>query len=252
MLNIAIPMAGAGSRFAKDGYKVPKPLIPVSNIPMIRLVINNLRPKQDHRFIFICQKAHIDAYGLKGKLKTWSPGCVIIGLEGLTEGAACTVLAARDYIDNDDQLMIANSDQYVDVDINDYLQEMSEQSLDGLIMTMKADDPKWSFVGFNSIGQVARVVEKEVISDEATVGIYNFRSGRDFVSATDKMISDNLRVNNEFYVAPTYNQLISRGKNIGIYNIGEEANGMYGLGIPDDLKLFMELPIYKKAVENLS
>lgn len=248
MLNIVIPMAGAGSRFAKAGYTDPKPLIPVMDVPMIRLVIENLRPATPHRFIFICQKAHIDAYGLTDKLSEWAPGCAVVGIDGLTEGAACTVLTAQTLIDNNDPLMIANSDQYVDIDINDYLNQMQAQDLDGLIMTMTANDPKWSFVGLDQHDLVTTVVEKEVISNEATVGIYNFRHGADFVRAAEKMIANNLRVNGEFYVAPAYNQMIAGGAEIGTYNIGSEAHGMYGLGIPSDLDLFKSLPVCERAV----
>jgi len=251
MLNIVIPMAGAGSRFAVAGYKLPKPLIPINGIPMIKVVINNLRPQLEHRFIFICQQAHIETYGLIDKLSDWSPGCEVIGLNGLTDGAACTVLEAKKYIDNDASLMIANSDQYIDIDINDYLEYMDTKNLDGLIMTMKADDPKWSFVGLDQDSLVTRVVEKEVISDEATVGIYNFKKGRDYVSAAEDMIRKDLRVNNEFYVAPTYNQLIETNSHVGVFNVGKEGEGMYGLGIPEDLKLFVRLSVYKKATMGL-
>ena len=250
MLNIVIPMAGAGSRFFKAGYKEPKPLIPVNGIPMIRVVIGNLRPSTLHRFIFICQKTHILDYDLLDKLSLWAPGCEIVVVEGLTEGAACTVLAAEKFIDNDEPLMIANSDQYVDVDIDVYLAAMGEKKYDGQIMTMKANDPKWSFVGVNG-ELITQVVEKEVISDEATVGIYNFCRGRDFVAAAREMIYKNMRVNNEFYVAPTYNSLIKNGAHIGFYNVGREADGMYGLGIPQDLDLFLTLPIHRHATNFL-
>lgn len=247
MLNIVIPMAGAGSRFAKAGYVDPKPLIKVHSEPMIKLVIENLRPNQPHRFIFICQAEHVKKYNLTEKLTLWAPSCIIIEIDGLTEGAACTVLTAKELIDNQYPLMIANSDQYVDICIDDYLQYMEIKKLDGLIMTMKATDPKWSFVGLNEQGLASEVVEKKVISDEATVGIYNYAHGRDFVEAAEKMINNNERVNKEFYVAPAYNQLISQGQKIGIFNIGSEANGMYGLGIPQDLDLFLSLPVSKRA-----
>lgn len=247
MLNIVIPMAGAGSRFAKRGYAQPKPLIPVNGVPMIQVVINNLKPEREHRFIFICQQTHVAKYKLDEKLPLWAPGCKIIGLNGLTEGAACTVLEAKDFINNNEELMIANSDQYVDISIDAYLRKMDDFSLDGIVMTMKADDPKWSFVGLNDQGGVTKVVEKEVISDEATVGIYNFKKGSDFVLAAERMIELNLRVNNEFYVAPAYNEMIGAGQKIGIYNVGSEADGMYGLGIPEDLELFLKLPICQKA-----
>ena len=247
MLTIVIPMAGAGSRFANAGYTDPKPLIPIHGVPMIRLVIDNLRPRTRHRFLFLCQRAHIDAYGLAPKLNSWAPDCRIVALDGLTEGAACTVLAAKEYIDTDAPLMIANSDQYVDIAMDDYLAGMHGR--DGLIMTMTADDPKWSFVGLDGDGCVTTVVEKEVISHEATVGIYNFRRGADFVRAAETMIAQNLRVNGEFYVAPTYNPLIAEGQRIGIRNIGSDGAGMYGLGIPADLDRFLALPLSKKASE---
>lgn len=247
MINIVIPMAGASHRFSKVGYNLPKPLIPVNGIEMIRVVINNLCPKQDHRFIFICQKQHLDEFDLESKLKDWAPGSKIIGIDGLTEGPACTVLIARELIDNTSPLMIANCDQYINANINDYLYEMSFQNLDGLIMTMMAGDPKWSFVALNEEGFVNRVVEKEVISNEATVGIYNFKTGHDFVVAANRMISRNNRVNNEFYVAPAYNELIEDNKKVGIFNIGKEFEGMYGLGTPADLDLFLNFPIYKEV-----
>ena len=161
MINIVIPMAGLGSRFAKAGYQDPKPLIPVLGVPMIKLVIENLRPDVPHRFIFICQRAHVEAYDLESKLSQWAPGSVLIQLDGVTEGAACTVLTAQSYIDNDAPLMIANSDQYIDADINQYLEHMTSQKLDGLIMTMGADDPKWSFVGLNEAGLVQKWLRKK-------------------------------------------------------------------------------------------
>lgn len=246
MLNIVIPMAGAGSRFANAGYKDPKPLIQVHQTPMIKGIINNLRPSRQHRFIFICQTEHVKKYSLVDRLKEWAPGSVIVEINGITEGAACTVLQAKPFIDNDDELMIANSDQYVDYDINTYLEKISNQNLDGLIMTMTANDPKWSFVDFSNDGFISRVVEKEVISDEATVGIYNFTRGSDFVKAAESMIESNERVNGEFYVAPVYNQLIMKGKRIGHENIGSEHAGMYGLGIPGDLDKFLQLPLSKQ------
>jgi dTDP-glucose pyrophosphorylase len=247
-LNIVIPMAGLGSRFAKAGYALPKPLIDVHGVPMIRLVIGNVRPAVPHRYVFICQNAHIQEFGLREKLEAWAPGAAVIGLDGLTEGAACTVLTAREFIDRDQPMMIANSDQYVDIDINPYVNEIGQRGLDGLIMTMQADDPKWSFAGLDENNLVTGVVEKEVISSHATVGIYNFASGKDFVAAADRMIEKNLRVNNEFYVAPVYNEMIADGAKVGIYDIGSEGSGMYGLGIPADLDLFLSLPLSIKAV----
>lgn len=247
MLKIVIPMAGAGSRFAKAGFPDPKPLIPVHGIPMIRLVISNIRPRCEHRFIFIVQNAHQTRYGLREKLQDWAPGCEIIGIDGITEGAACTVLKARELIADDAPLMIANSDQYIDTSIDAYLERGAGK--DGLVMTMKANDPKWSFIELTEGGDIARIVEKEVISDEATVGIYNFAHGSDFVRAAEAMIAANTRVNGEFYVAPVYNSLIREGKRIAWHSIGSVGAGMHGLGTPADLADFLRLPLSRTAVE---
>lgn len=248
MLNIVIPMAGRGSRFAEAGYSNPKPLIPVHGTPMIRVVIENLRPPVDHRFVFICQREHVSAYQLDRLLPQWAPGCEIVPIDGITEGAACTVLTARHLIDNDDELIIANSDQYVDHDIAEYVAALGDRNLDGLIMTMFADDAKWSFVETDAEGLVRRVVEKEVISDEATVGIYSFARGHDFVRAADAMIAADERVNGEFYVAPVYGQLIAQGARIGTVSVGSVGAGMHGLGTPSDLDAFLALPLSHAAV----
>lgn len=251
MLNIVIPMAGAGSRFLSAGYADPKPLVLLHGFPMIRWVIENLKPKEEHRFIFICQVSAIQAYDLADRLERWAHGCVVIPLQRLTEGAACTVLCAKSLIQNESELMIANSDQYIDADINEYLNAMRDRNLDGQIMTMKASDPKWSFIGKSEDGNVSTVVEKVVISDEATTGIYNFRRGRDFVQAAELMIREGLRVKDEFYVAPVYNQLIRGGHKIGYFNIGREGRGMHGLGTPADLNCFASLDLSKQVAASL-
>jgi dTDP-glucose pyrophosphorylase len=236
-------MAGRGSRFAEAGYKDPKPLIPVNGVPMIKLVIDNLAPRRPHRFVFVCQRQHVRAYGLEARLTAWAPGCAIVQLDGVTEGAACSVLAAEAFLD-ETPLMIANSDQYLDVAIDGYLDAMA--GLDGIIMTMTALDPKWSFVAVDGQGLATQLAEKVPISNEATVGVYNFARGRDFARAAKAMIARDLRVNGEFYVAPVYNMLIEGGARIGVHNIGAEADGMYGLGTPADLELFLRLPISRK------
>lgn len=241
MLNIVIPMAGRGSRFANVGYKLPKPLIEVHGKPMIEFVTHNIAPKGDYRFIYLCLQEHLDKYDLENRLKAIEPTCIVVPVDHVTEGAACTVLLAEKYIDNDDPMMIANSDQFVDIDINEYIAAM--EGSDGLIMTMFADDPKWSFIKFDESKYVTMVREKEVISNEATVGIYNFAHGHDFVDYAHRMIDKNIRVNNEFYVAPVYNEMIDDGKHITFYNIGSVDNGMYGLGIPEDLNRFLDNPL---------
>ena len=248
MLNIVVPMAGRGSRFANAGYKDPKPLIRFGGKPMIQWVVENVTPKVSHRLIFLCLEEHLRQYpDISSTLRAISPRCEIVPVGGVTEGAACTVLLARTFIDTDEPLMIANSDQFVSLDINDYLAVMDEKHADGLIMTFEADDAKWSYCRLREDGTVSEVVEKREVSNEATVGIYNFHRGRDFVRAADKMIAYNLRVNNEFYVAPTYNQLIAENAKIFVSRTGREYSGMYGLGIPTDLDFFMTTSAYDQG-----
>jgi dTDP-glucose pyrophosphorylase len=247
MLNIVIPMAGRGSRFAEAGYQHPKPLIPIHGKPMIQWVIKNLSPKTEHRFIFVVQGEHLERYELSQKLEDWAPGSVVLALDSVTDGAARTVLAARDLIASEEPLVIANSDQWIDADFNEFLDGMLSGSVDGTIMTMTASDPKWSFVSLDNSGFAQQVVEKVVISDLATVGIYGFTRGSDFVDAVDAMIQENFKVNNEFYVAPAYNWMIADGKKVDTFSVGSEADGMFGLGIPEDLELFSELPISKQV-----
>jgi len=242
-----MPMAGRGQRFSDAGYTQPKPLIPIHGKPMTEVVIRNLTPKQKHRFIFLILREHAEAFGFDKHLKTWAPGCEIVYVDRVTEGAACTVLLAKKFINTEEPLMIANCDQWVDIRIDDYLDAMDGQGADGLIMTMTADDPKWSFVRFDHEGKIVEVVEKKVVSNEATVGIYNYLRGDDFVWAAESMISHNFRVNNEFYVAPAYNEMIGNGQKIIAYNVGTEYSGMHGLGIPSDLKKFESSEISKKA-----
>jgi len=248
VLNIVMPMAGRGKRFADAGYEKPKPLIPIHGRPMTEVVIENLRPSRPHRFVFLILRDHADAFGFDKHLLTWAPGSEIVYVEKVTEGAACTVLLARDLIGSDDPLMIANCDQWVDVVVDDYLAVMDRDRADGLIMTMWADDPKWSFVRFGPEGAVVEVVEKKVVSNEATVGVYNFRRGRDFVRASDAMIAADFRVNGEFYVAPVYNSLIAEGQRVVVHNVGKEDAGMYGLGIPADLERFVASTVWRKVM----
>ena len=248
-LNIVVPMAGRGSRFAVAGYTDPKPMISVGHRPMIEWVIENIRPSRPHHFIFICLGEHLRQYPeVAEKLREICSGCDIIPVDQVTEGAACTVLLARDIIDTDAPLMTVNSDQIVDLPIDQYLEFGDSESLGGQIMTFWSDNPKWSFCRLNGSGFVTEVVEKEVVSNHATVGIYNFRHGRDFVRAADSMIAKDLRVNGEFYVAPAYNQLIAEGHRIAVKATGQEGDGMYGLGIPEDLDLFKKTPYYLERI----
>jgi HAD superfamily hydrolase (TIGR01509 family) len=234
-MNVLIPMAGAGSRFEKAGYTFPKPLIDVNGKPMIQVVVDNLGI--DAQYIFVVQKSHRERYNLDSVLNIIAPGCIVVETDTVTEGAACTALLAKDYIDNNTPLFFANSDQYVEWDNLDFFYTMQERGCDGGILTFQSTHPKWSYAEVDENGCVVRVAEKEPISDNATCGLYYWRRGADFVHYAEQMISRDVRVNGEFYVCPVFNQAIADGKVIRTV----EASAMHGLGTPEDLERFMRL-----------
>ncbi len=240
MINIVIPMAGEGSRFSQAGYDLPKPLIPVIGKPMIQWVIENIKPHRDHRFIFIIRREHEQRFRISKMLEEFAPNSSYVFADSLTEGAASTVLLARNLINNLEHLMIVNSDQYLDFSIDKYLEHFDGSELDGFLMTMKSIESKWSYILENN-GRITSIFEKEVVSNEATVGVYNFRQGKDFVKYAEIMISLKQKVKNEYYVAPVYNNAILDDLNFGFLNVGDDQKIMHGLGTPEDLTRFIEL-----------
>lgn len=255
MLNIVIPMAGRGSRFVAAGYKNPKPFIDVDGTAMILRVMQNLIPYQPHRFIFIARREH-ESF-IKQHM---SFAANVIYIDEVTEGAACTVLLAEKLINSNNQLIIANSDQLVtwnkaeavftlnaecngpdmywkeSNNIQDMINDAEANDLSASIATFKASHPKWSYAKVNSLtGLVEEVAEKKVISDDATVGVYYYQRGRNFVRAAKRMIKKNIRVNGEFYVCPVFNEIIGNGGVVGNY----EVDSMRGLGTPEDLERYL-------------
>lgn len=233
--NVVIPMAGHGSRFASVGYTFPKPLIDVNGQPMIEVVVKNLGIDPTiSQFIFIVQKEHCEKYDLVNMLGRLAPNCKVISVDKVTEGAACTTLLAKEYIDNDVPLVIANSDQFVEWDSNAFFYQM--ENVDAGIATFESYHPKWSYAKVDENGFVSEVAEKKVISSHATVGIYYYSHGSDYVKYTEQMISKNVRVNNEFYVCPVFNEFILDNKKVKIHDIKR----MWGLGVPEDLEFFLK------------
>jgi len=233
-LNVLIPMAGAGSRFEAAGYTFPKPLIEVRKKPMIQVVVENLNIKAN--FIYVVQKSHREKYNLDALLSLITPGCKIVETEGMTEGAACTALLAKEHINWDAPLFFANSDQFVEWDSNEFMYKMNETNADGGIVTFEATHPKWSFAKVNKQGLVTEVAEKNPISNIATIGFYYWKHGSDFVKYAEQMINKNIRVNNEFYVCPVFNEAIEDGKAIRTFDVKE----MWGLGTPEDLDYYLK------------
>ena len=205
---------------------------------IVRVLENLIYP--DARYILIARKEHMEREAKLVKEIEKKFNAIFISIDKLTEGTACTVLYARKYINNADPVLIANSDQIVDMDIANFIDDCNERKLDGSILTFidAHKDPKWSFAKISSSNLVSEVKEKEVISDYATVGVYLYAHGKCFVDASIDMFIANDTVNGEFYTCPTYNYAISSGARIGIYNIDFEK--MHGIGIPVDLNHYID------------
>jgi NDP-sugar pyrophosphorylase family protein len=228
--NVLIPMAGLGSRFVEKGYSLPKPLIKIFGKPMIQHVVESLGI--DGHYIFLVQKAHRVKYHLDDVLDEIAPGCSIVEVDGLTEGAASTSLLAKDLIYNDTPLIIANSDQIVKWDAA--VLQKALLIVDGVTATFQSSNPKWSYVDWG-VDRILRVAEKQVISRRANVGIYGWAKGSDYVKYAEQMVAKNIRTNGEFYIAPVYNEAIADNKRIVEYRIKE----MHGVGTPEDMNEYI-------------
>jgi dTDP-glucose pyrophosphorylase len=203
---------------------------------MIQQVVENLDFVSE--YVFLVRKKHLDQYqGLSDTLhRITNNSCQIVEVDGLTEGAACTALLAEKYIDVDEDLLIANSDQFIEYQKQNFVSLKNMTNADAIVWTFNAVHPKWSFVKTNSRGYITEVAEKKPISNIATCGIYWYRKGSDFVKYANQMIDKNIRVNNEFYIAPVYNELIQAAKTL----IPFYVHKMWGLGTPEDLRYFLE------------
>ena len=233
-LNILIPMAGEGSRFANAGYTFPKPLIEINKKPMIQFVIENLALEAN--YIFLVRKEHEEKYNIISLLKVLAPNCKVVIVNKLTEGAACTTLLAKKLINNNKPLIITNSDQYIEWNSSKTMYKFVSKKIDGGILTFDSLHPKWSYAKTDKDKNVLEVAEKKVISNHATVGIYFWSKGSDYVKYAEQMIKKNIRVKNEFYVCPVFNEAIKDKKKIIIENVKE----MWGLGTPEDLNIFLK------------
>jgi dTDP-glucose pyrophosphorylase len=237
-MNIVIPMAGMGSRFSKAGYSDPKPFIKFLGKTMIEHVVDAI-PNFGYyavKLIFIVQQEHETSHNATALLKSRWPDCEVVLIDGLTEGAACTVLKATHLIDNKDCMAILNSDNIIHFDGHLVGDLLNDHSVDGVILTFEEEsDPKWSFAKLANNGYVAEVAEKKAISTHATAGIYFWKHGSNFVSAAKSMMIKNFRTNGEFYVAPVFNENVEGGEHIVITDVRE----MNGVGTPEDLEAYV-------------
>jgi len=234
-LNLIIPMAGNGSRFREAGYKTIKPLIPLkSGKPMIEEVVNSLQ-FPDANYIFIVQDQHDKEFGLEGILSNLVKKCTIVRTNGLTGGAAETILLAEKFCDPYKPVMVVNSDQLIEYNKEKFIDEVFRY-WDGIIFTFNSNDPKWSYVKLQYEKAVCEVVEKQVVSDHSTCGIYFYKTTYLMFNSIRNMMNNyQNKVNNEWYFAPSYNEAIKRGYCISAFYVDK----MIGLGDPESLERYL-------------
>lgn len=241
-INLVLPAAGLGSRFLEVGELRPKPLIPVFGIPMIVWVLMNFSLKSIDKVWIVSQKKHRIPEELAGVISLIQPKVHFVEIEGVTEGPAATVELVLRELPDDEALVVANTDQYVFADLNPFLNLVRSNSSDGQILTMNASSNAWSYVGRDVTGRITEVIEKVQISNEATVGVYGWSRVGLAKKAFANTFEEDLRTNNEFYVAPTYNFLVSKGHSVDALLIGDHGVSVHGLGTPRDLAEFLTNP----------
>jgi NDP-sugar pyrophosphorylase family protein len=248
MLQIIFPLGGQATRFHERGYTFPKPLIEIGNESMIEIVLRNLAPPQPNQFTFICRKEHLGKFFLGDVLQLIAPDCKIVSLDSNTAGALCSVLLTIDDLNPEEELLIANGDQFIDADLGPFFEACRESGVDGCILTFTAAHPRWSFVKTSVDGRVMAVTEKKPISKQATAGLYYFRRAADLLKASERMIVKGVTTAGQFFVAPVYNELILEGKNIRTHHLPEGS--MHSLGTPEDLEAFLKFFLPRRLSSN--
>lgn len=249
MLNTVVLMAGRGTRFSDLNPSRPKPLVHLHGRPLVQWVVENLRSTSPQKYIFVCQSAHVKEFKLKSVFESFGIEFEIAEINEVTQGAACSALFAGDYI-TEGEIVFANSDQYMDFSMDKFIEDCNTRKLDGSLVTMRASGSKWSYIKAGPDNLVLEVKEKVAISDIATTGVYYYRNWDLFQTAAEEMISRNDSYNNEFYLAPVYNYLLSTHK-VSHYLIGENEKEMVGLGTKEDFLHFEAEERSRKISERL-
>jgi dTDP-glucose pyrophosphorylase len=250
-IQLIIPAAGAGSRFSNVGVKVPKPLIEVNDLPMILWVLGNFEFTKNDRVLIICQETHQIPHFLAKYSHLFHVELDFLEIDGLTDGPASTVLLAKSWMNLNLPVVIANSDQYVSRGLDVFIDSVRRVDFSGTILTMIASGAKWSYVERGRDGRILRVLEKIEVSDEATVGVYAWSTGKLLLESIEELIRRNARVNNEFYIAPTYNYLLEKSLTVGTVSVGKHGSSVHGLGTPEDLDDFLKIKSLKKFSDSV-
>jgi dTDP-glucose pyrophosphorylase len=237
-LNVLIPMAGLGSRFSKEGFKNIKPLIPLNGKTFIEWSIESVDfTNIQTRFIFVILEEHVNI--LYEHLKNIKPDCIVLSVKKITRGAVETALAAEEYINNDDALIITNSDQIFEWNKDKYIEYLKESNTDADVIVVSANTDKFSYIELDETNFGVKLAEKEVISNNALVGIHYWKKGKYFVNSGKELINRNIRANNEFYISLSYNILIEQKIKLTCYKLGENEKYL-SIGTPEQVYDYLD------------
>ena len=231
--NLLLPIAGKAQRFIDQGYTMPKPLIMAKDKHIIDWSLSSINTDECN-IIFALRLDHIHNFGIDEILKKkFGEDIKIVVIDRITRGSVETCLLAEEHIDNDMPLVIYTPDVYFQ---NKFSPSSVSKDLDGFLLTFKANSPAHSYVELDSEGYAVRTAEKEVISQNAAVGVYYYKSGKMFVEYAKRLIEEDLRVKNEFYICPMFNYLIQENMKVGI----QQVEKMHVLGTPAELEFFVD------------
>ncbi len=236
-MNIIIPMAGLGSRFLKNGIETPKPLIKVDDKTLIEHSAKSLGI--EGKYIFITRKYENQRYNkeISEELKNLNLNSIEIQIDKVTSGCSETCLYAKDYINNDEPLIITNCDQLMKWDADSFITGVNKSNVDGSVVLFKSRDKKNSFAEINE-DKITNIVEKKAISENALVGIHFWKKGSDFVESSEYLLNDfRFQGSPECYISETYNHLISQNKHIAPFFIPK--NCYIPLGTPEDISIYL-------------
>lgn len=251
-LQLLIPAAGKGSRFADVGFDSPKPLIEVWDIPMLIWVLVNFPLLPGDQIRILTQKSHGIPKALERYVPKYSSQIDFLEIDFWTDGPAHSLELLLEGVPESSPIICANSDQYIFSGLQEYVDSVRLGISKGQILTMEASSNAWSYIGRGPDGRVTRIVEKEEISNEATVGVYGWDSASTVREALSWQKSEGIKVNNEFYVAPSYQYLIENNLEISTHSVGVHGVGVHGLGIPQDLEHFLSLEKARSEYQKIS
>ncbi len=236
-LHIIMPMAGEGSRFLNEGWTTPKPLIELKGIPLFMRAINCVHiDGVPMKYSFIVRQEHIDKYQIDKKIKTKFPNANVFSVLKTTRGAVETCLMAESVINDDDGVIIMDCDlefhstEYI-AGIQQILSMPFEKANGGMLVSFDSNLSKYSYAEVDHNFRVIRTAEKEVISNHALCGAYFFSTGKGFLSAAHKLLSEQSFSKPEYYVSLLYNYLLENGETVHLAKMEE----YYSYGTPEEL-----------------